>query len=177
MLAATVAIAGTSYPLLPRQVTLIGALTIGIPGFVLTASQHAPPYEPGLLRRVAYRSVPAGIVAAIAAFLAYVLARRVANLDVGVARTVVCIVLLGAGLGVIVALAGPRRWQLLAPAVAVLAIAAFALPLTRRIFALDLPSAKATVVVIVAAGVVGALSRTVIIVASGAPSSRAERHR
>ena len=177
VLAATVAIAGTSYPLLPRQVTLIGALTIGIPGFVLTASQHAPPYEPGLLRRVAYRSVPAGIVAAIAAFLAYVLARRVANLDVGVARTVVCIVLLGAGLGVIVALAGPRRWQLLAPAVALLAIAAFALPLTRRIFALDLPSAKATVVVIVAAGVVGALSRTVIIVASGAPSSRAERHR
>ena len=176
VLAATVAIAGTNYPLLPRQVTLVGALTIGIPGFVLTASQHAPPYEPGLLRRVAHRAVPAGIVAAIAAFVAYVLARQVAHADVGVARTVVCIVLLGAGLGVIVALAGPRRWQLLAPAMGMLAVAAFALPLSRRIFALELPTAKATVVVIVAAGVVGALSRTVIIVASRTLSSRAERH-
>ncbi len=52
----------TSYPLVPRQLTVVDALTIGIPGFVLSFEPSHDPARPGFLPRVVRFCVPVGIV-------------------------------------------------------------------------------------------------------------------
>jgi cation-transporting ATPase E len=61
---ATVVIGG-SYPFLPRHLTLVSALTIGIPAFFLALPPNNTPYHPGFLNRVLKFSVPAGVISAI----------------------------------------------------------------------------------------------------------------
>ena len=52
----------TSYPLLPRQLTVVDGLTIGIPGFVLSFQPSHEPARPGFLSRVVRFCAPVGIV-------------------------------------------------------------------------------------------------------------------
>lgn len=75
VLALMVGAAGTSFPFLPRHLSLIGTLTIGIPGFVLSFSKSNERCRPGYLRRVLRFSIPAGLVAAGATLAAYSMAR------------------------------------------------------------------------------------------------------
>lgn len=65
---------GVTFPFLPRHLTLIGALTIGIPGFFLALMPNNDRFKPGFFRRVLLFAVPAGIVASVAAFGTYLLA-------------------------------------------------------------------------------------------------------
>lgn len=50
-----------SYPLVPRQLTVVDGLTIGIPGFVLSFQASHTPATPGFLRRVARFCIPSGL--------------------------------------------------------------------------------------------------------------------
>jgi cation-transporting ATPase E len=63
------------FPFLPRQLTLISTLTIGIPAFVLALAPNRRIYQPGFLSRLLRSAVPAGIVAAIATFAATAIVR------------------------------------------------------------------------------------------------------
>ncbi|MDP4014645.1 MAG: HAD-IC family P-type ATPase [Candidatus Nanopelagicales bacterium] len=65
---------GVAFPFLPRHLTLIGSLTIGIPGFFLALMPNTDRFRPGFFRRVLLFAVPAGIVAAAATFTSYLLA-------------------------------------------------------------------------------------------------------
>ncbi len=75
VLSVVVSIAGSTYPLLPRQLTLVGSVAIGIPGFFLALGPNDRRFEPGFLRRVLTLSVVAGTVSAAAILAAYGLAR------------------------------------------------------------------------------------------------------
>ena len=75
IISVAVAVAGWPYPFLPRQLTLISGLAIGIPGFFLAFAPSQERFRPGFLRRVLRFSVPAGAMAAIAILLAYASAR------------------------------------------------------------------------------------------------------
>ena len=60
-----------AFPFLPRHLTLVSALTIGIPGFFLALMPNTERFRPGFFRRVLLFAVPAGVIVAAAAFTSY----------------------------------------------------------------------------------------------------------
>jgi cation-transporting ATPase E len=74
-LAISIGAIGVPFPFLPRHLTLIGALTIGIPAFFLALAPNTERARPGFVRRVLRLSVPAGIVAGLVTFVTYLLVR------------------------------------------------------------------------------------------------------
>ncbi|WP_315131169.1 HAD-IC family P-type ATPase [uncultured Actinomyces sp.] len=62
LIAVVVALAGISYPYLPRQLTIVSSLTIGIPATVIALAPTHQRYRPGFLGRVLRLAVPAGLV-------------------------------------------------------------------------------------------------------------------
>ncbi|WP_328377560.1 cation-translocating P-type ATPase [Streptomyces sp. NBC_00440] len=64
------------YPFLPRHLTMLSTLTIGIPAFFLALAPNKERAKPHFVRRVLRYSVPCGIIAAVATFVAYMIARH-----------------------------------------------------------------------------------------------------
>lgn len=65
------AIFAVAFPFLPRHLTLVSALTIGIPGFFLALMPNTERFRPGFFNRVLLFAIPAGVIAAISAFASY----------------------------------------------------------------------------------------------------------
>ncbi|MDF7664771.1 HAD-IC family P-type ATPase [Bifidobacterium sp. ESL0745] len=57
------------FPYLPRHITYIGALTIGIPAFILALAPNNRRYIPGFLGRVVRFALPGGIAVALSVLL------------------------------------------------------------------------------------------------------------
>ncbi|MGW4115928.1 HAD-IC family P-type ATPase [Actinosynnema sp. NPDC004786] len=108
VLALVVLVSGVAYPLAPIQLTMISALTIGVPGFVLALGPNHRRYVPGFLGRVLRLAVPTGVVIGLAAF-AGDLAIRALDPSGGTAagRTVATVVVLVASLWTLSLLARP----------------------------------------------------------------------
>jgi len=64
------------YPFLPRHLTLLSTLTIGIPAFFLALAPNKERAKPHFVRRVMRYSVPGGVVAGAATFVTYLIARH-----------------------------------------------------------------------------------------------------
>ncbi len=64
------------YPFLPRHLTLLSTLTIGVPAFFLALAPNKERAKPNFVRRVMRYSIPGGVVAATATFTTYLLARH-----------------------------------------------------------------------------------------------------
>ncbi|WP_217236921.1 HAD-IC family P-type ATPase [Streptomyces sp. AC555_RSS877] len=64
------------YPFLPRHLTLLSTLTIGVPAFFLALAPNKERAKPNFVRRVMRYSIPGGGVAATATFTTYLLARH-----------------------------------------------------------------------------------------------------
>ncbi|MET9123812.1 HAD-IC family P-type ATPase [Streptomyces sp. NPDC004528] len=64
------------YPFLPRHLTLLSTLTIGIPAFFLALAPNTERARPHFVRRVMRYSVPGGVVAGVATFVTYLVARH-----------------------------------------------------------------------------------------------------
>lgn len=60
------ALAGITFPILPRQMTLLSSVAIGIPAFVLALGSNSTRYQPGFLRRIMLFAWPAGAIAGAA---------------------------------------------------------------------------------------------------------------
>ena len=73
----TTGVFAVAFPFLPRHLSLIGALTIGIPGFFLALMPNTERFRPGFFRRVLLFAAPAGAIAAACAFTSYGIALRV----------------------------------------------------------------------------------------------------
>lgn len=86
VLAVSVGVAGLPFPFLPRHLTLIGSLTIGIPGFFLALEPNTARARPGFVGRVLRFAAPAGVAAAVATLAAYLVAREV----IGVSLETIC---------------------------------------------------------------------------------------
>jgi cation-transporting ATPase E len=140
LLSLSVAVAGWPYPFLPRQVTLVSALAIGVPGFFLALGPNNRRFEGGFVRRVLSFAVPAGAATAVAVMIAYGLARAQDQVP-RQARTAATIVFLMASMWVLVVQARPLRgWKVtLVAAMAALSLLAFAVPFVRDFYELQLP--------------------------------------
>ncbi|MGW7285508.1 HAD-IC family P-type ATPase [Streptomyces sp. NPDC054847] len=75
LLAILVVCSQVEYPFLPRHLTLLSTLTIGVPAFFLALAPNKERAKPHFVRRVMRYAVPAGVIAAAATFCAYLLAR------------------------------------------------------------------------------------------------------
>lgn len=76
LLAILVVCWGVEYPFLPRHLTLLSTLTIGVPAFFLALAPNKERARPHFVRRVMRYAVPGGLVAGAATFLTYLLARH-----------------------------------------------------------------------------------------------------
>ncbi|MEV7087613.1 HAD-IC family P-type ATPase [Streptomyces sp. NPDC093085] len=76
LLAVLVACFQVEYPFLPRHLTLLSTLTIGIPAFFLALAPNRERARPHFVRRVMRYAIPSGIIAALATFATYLLARH-----------------------------------------------------------------------------------------------------
>jgi len=140
MLAVGVALLAWEYPFLPRHISLVGSLTIGIPAFVLSFARSRQRYRPGLLRRVLLFAVPAGFIAGAATFTGNAMARS-NGVSLEESRTVAVVVLTIVGLAVLAYLSRPLlswRGGLLA-AMAGAFVGVLAIPWFREFFQLHLP--------------------------------------
>ncbi|MET7315852.1 HAD-IC family P-type ATPase [Streptomyces thermoviolaceus] len=75
LLAVLVVCAQVEYPFLPRHLTLLSTLTIGVPAFFLALAPNRERARPHFVRRVMRYALPGGAVAAAAAFTVYLVAR------------------------------------------------------------------------------------------------------
>lgn len=141
VLAIAVAALGVPYPILPRHLTLMDSLVIGIPGFFLALAPNPRRYIPGFVYRMARFVIPTGLLAAIAILGSFALLYW-AGASLAEARTMETVIFSVVGLRVIAAIERPvRGWRLwLILAMAGLLALAFAVPFTREFFALDIPS-------------------------------------
>lgn len=142
LLAVAVGVSVFPFPFLPRQLTLISALTIGVPSALFTVASSFKPSTVPFLRRVLVFSIPVGFVAAAATFSAYALAVNEPDIPISAERTVATIVMASIGLWVLARLASPltaMRRGLLGAMAAGLTLSLL-LPPARTFFELDWPS-------------------------------------
>ncbi|WP_256988088.1 cation-translocating P-type ATPase [Streptomyces sp. BR123] len=64
------------YPFLPRHLTLLSTLTIGVPAFFLALAPNKERARPHFVRRVMRYAIPGGVIAAVATFVTYLVARH-----------------------------------------------------------------------------------------------------
>lgn len=74
LISAGVVLLGLHFPYLPRHITYIGSLTIGIPAFLLALAPNSRRYIPGFLHRVVRFALPNGVAVAISVLVTAVFA-------------------------------------------------------------------------------------------------------
>ena len=153
-----IGITPTEYPLLPRHLTVVGTLTVGIPAFFLALAPSDGPWKTGgFLREVTRFAVPAGVAAGLGVTASYLISLNVFDLGLLQARTAATSTLIVVGLYLIVALeaTSTRRARYVGALCGAL-FAAFllilAVPALRSFFELAVPNAAAVMLVLVGAG-------------------------
>ncbi|MDR1386247.1 MAG: HAD-IC family P-type ATPase [Propionibacteriaceae bacterium] len=162
------ALLGLTFPFLPRHLTLVSVLTIGIPSAVLALGANKRRYLPGFLARVLALALPAGLAAGLAVCLAFTLAWG----DRAQQSTLALAVLLAINFWLLGALARPYNWWkiTLLATMAGCAVLAFAIPACRDFLQLSLPRGELLLAIVL--GVCGA----VVVELSYRWSRRVKRH-
>lgn len=162
-----IGITPTDYPLLPRHLTIVGALTVGIPAFFLALAPSDGPWRTeGFLREVTRFAVPAGVAAGLGVMTSYLVALNVFDLGLLQARTAATSTLIVVGLFLVVALemANTERTRFVAILCATLFaiyLAILGFPGLRGFFELALPNVVAVLLVALgAATAIGFLGLT-----------------
>jgi len=169
------------FPFLPRHLTLVSAVTIGIPAFFLALGPNKRRYVPGFLRRVLRFAIPAGVVSGVVVLVSYMLARNavgappaseclvqtesnqeVANVICWQPSTAATISLLFTAFWILVVLSRPfRPWKAaLVGSMVALAALAFILPIGQSFFNFSLTPTTLWESLLV--GAVGALGIEII---------------
>ena len=132
-LALAVTVAGLPYPFLPRHLSVLSALTIGLPAFFLSLAPNNQRYVPGFLRRVLSFAVPTGVVIAVLIFSSYLAVSSTGG-SPQLASTVASSVVMTIGVWVLFCLARPLRFWKAALIVSLSAafVGLVAIPFTRN---------------------------------------------
>jgi cation-transporting ATPase E len=144
LIAIAVIVLAIPYPFLPRHLTIVSTITIGVPAFFLALAPNAQIYRPGFVRRVLKFAIPAGTVATITVLLTYLFARS-QSMNLTQERTLATLSLVVVGLWILTLLARPLtrgRYLLLLILVALLLVGA-AVPFMSSFFAIEFVSVAA----------------------------------
>jgi len=140
LLVVATSVAGFPYPFLPRHLTLVSSLTIGIPAFFLALGPSGERHRPGFLRRVLRLALPSGLAIGATIFAAYVVA-SLEGVPTQERQTAATVGALAVALWLLGVLARPWVvWKVaLLGAMAGLAGLALVVPGGREYFALTIP--------------------------------------
>ncbi|QHA05403.1 HAD-IC family P-type ATPase [Streptomyces broussonetiae] len=130
------------YPFLPRHLTMLSTLTIGIPAFFLALAPNRERAKPHFVRRVMRYSIPGGVVCGVATFVTYLIARHhyagpgQLNAETSAATLTLFLV----SLWILAIIARPYTWWrvTLVVAMGVAFLLVLAVPALQRFFALKL---------------------------------------
>ncbi len=161
-LSLAVVISALPFPFLPRHLTLVGSLTIGIPSFFLALAPSRRRARPGFVSRVLRFAVPTGLIATVATFTGYWLADFEGS-TIDQSRTMATLILGAIGMVALAIIARPLvPWKkLLVSTMAILFVLAFAIPGSREFFLLAMPR---PVVLFAGMGIV-AVTGTIMVIA------------
>jgi cation-transporting P-type ATPase E len=154
----TVGLSPTNYPFLPRHLTLISFLTIGIPAFVLALAPSSGPWRTdGFMRELFRFAVPAGVAAGLGVVASFLLSLNVLETSLEDARSAAVLALVLIGLYLVVVLEGSSpartRWVgALALVLLGLYLAVLASAGLRDFFAVESPDAGSVFSALVGAG-------------------------
>ncbi|WP_333739854.1 HAD-IC family P-type ATPase [Streptomyces sp. IBSBF 2806] len=130
------------YPFLPRHLTMLSTLTIGIPAFFLALAPNTERARPHFVRRVMRYSVPGGVIAGVATFVTYLLARHHYTGDgsLEAETSAATLTLFLASMWVLAIIARPYTWWrvLLVASMGVAFLLVLAVPSLQHFFALKL---------------------------------------
>ena len=145
-----------TFPFLPRHLSLVAALTIGIPGFFLALMPNTERFRPGFFRRVLLFAVPAGVISAMTALATYSAVRSLGE-PVANAQAAATTALFVVTLAVLLESARPLNPLRIGIVVlmAIMFVGVLVIPWFREVFALNL-GAELYAAIAVAIGLVGA---------------------
>ena len=137
------------FPFLPRQLSVVDGLTIGIPAFFLALMPNTRRYIPGFLRRSLSFAVPAGLVVGLVVWW-YAWAASGAGIQQEELRTGATLILTIIGLWILVVLSRPiDGWKIvIIGAMMIGLILVYAVPLARTFLGFTDPSLITTLLVI-----------------------------
>ncbi|GHG68898.1 magnesium-transporting ATPase [Streptomyces capoamus] len=130
------------YPFLPRHLTMLSTLTIGVPAFFLALAPNTERARPHFVRRVMRYAVPGGVLAGLATFVTYLLARHhysgPSALEAETSAATLTLFLIS--MWVLAVIARPYTWWrvVLVAAMAVAFLLVLAVPALQHFFALRL---------------------------------------
>ncbi|MBF9314320.1 HAD-IC family P-type ATPase [Bifidobacteriaceae bacterium NR002] len=180
LISAGVVLLALHFPYLPRHITYIGSLTIGIPAFLLALAPNTRRYIPGFLKRVVRFAVPSGFAIAASVLATAVIAPRVLglNLDDVVAnnliasrfivsnvqalattRSICSVIVFVLGILVLASVAKPlRSWRgIMVALFAAAGVAGAFIPFTAKFFELHVPTAGSAFTVMLIAVVLAVI--------------------
>ncbi|MGW2651204.1 HAD-IC family P-type ATPase [Streptomyces sp. NPDC001393] len=142
LLAVLVVCAQVAYPFLPRHLTLLSTLTIGVPAFFLALAPNKERAKPHFVRRVMRYAIPGGVVAGAATFVTYLVARDYysgpGELDAETSAATLTLFLIS--MWILAIVARPYTWWriLLVAAMGLAFVCILAVPALQSFFALRL---------------------------------------
>lgn len=180
LISAGVVLLALHFPYLPRHITYIGSLTIGIPAFLLALAPNTRRYIPGFLKRVVRFAVPSGFAIAASVLATAVIAPRVLglNLDDVVAnnliasrfivsnvqalvttRSICSVIVFVLGILVLASVAKPlRSWRgIMVALFAAAGVAGAFIPFTAKFFEIHVPTAGSAFTVMLIAVVLAVI--------------------
>ncbi len=139
LLAILVVVTRVPYPFLPRHLTLLGSLTIGIPAFFLAIAPNAERARPDFVGRVLRFALPAGILAAVATMASYLVARSIYD-DLNAETSMATLTLFLIALWALAIVARPYTWWRIALVLtmAVAFVLVLVIPFGQKFFQLSL---------------------------------------
>jgi cation-transporting P-type ATPase E len=140
LLAVAVGFALLPYPFLPRHLTVIDTLAIGVPSFFLALAPNKRRYQPGFAGRVLRFAIPAGAIVAVTTIATYLVTHQL-RLPLVQQRTAATLVALALSLTVLTLLAMPLTWRRILLVAAMISgfVLLFPFPAVRAFYELDLP--------------------------------------
>lgn len=109
-LAIAIGAIGVPFPFLPRHLTLIGSLTIGIPAFFLALAPNNERARKGFVRRVLRLALPSGVIAGVTTFVTYLIARADTTATPIQQSTAAVVALFVVATWVLIVIARPFAW-------------------------------------------------------------------
>ena len=140
LLAMIVVLTQVPYPFLPRHLSIISSLTIGVPAFFLALAPNRERARPDFVGRVLRFAVPAGVVAVAATITSYLVARGVYDGNLAAETSAATLTLFLVGLWTVAIIARPYTWWrlLLVLAMAAAFAVILAVPFLQEFFQLSL---------------------------------------
>ena len=180
LISAGVVLLALHFPYLPRHITYIGSLTIGIPAFLLALAPNTRRYIPGFLQRVVRFAVPSGLAIAVSVLATAVIAPRVLGLNLdksaddsvtvsrfivanvqalATTRSICSVIVFVLGILVLASVAKPlRSWRgIMVVLFAAAGVAGAFIPFTAKFFELHVPTAGSAFTVMLVAAILAVI--------------------